>query len=379
MKDFFRKKNVLITGAAGTVGREVVRQLIDLDPLEIRLLDNNESELFTLGNKYQGTRRLILYLGDVRDEKKLLNITQGVDVIFHLAALKHVGLSEYNPFEAVQTNINGVKYLVQAAMANNVPRVIYTSSDKAVNPTNVMGTSKLMGERIITAANIVNANGRQIFSSVRFGNVLGSRGSVVPIFAEQIRRGQEVTVTDTRMTRFVMTVQEAAKMVLEAAIRACGGEVLVTKMPALRIADLAQAMISLMGPRIGRDPEKIAIKYVGARPGEKLYEELMTTEEVSRVKELPTMFAILPSLKAFYHKINYSYADELPERGKNPEILSLQAPMSVAEIKDYLTRFAILEGYLTANSPLSPDSGTPPPARKTAFTGIDHNFKFHSG
>jgi FlaA1/EpsC-like NDP-sugar epimerase len=304
MKDFFRQKIVLITGAAGTVGREVVRQLSDLDPLEIRLLDNNESELFTLGNKYQGTRRLILYLVDVRDEKKLLNITQGVDVIFHLAALKHVGLSEYNPFEAVQTNINGVKYLVQAAMANNVPRVIYTSSDKAVNPTNVMGTSKLMGERIITAANIVNANGRQIFSSVRFGNVLGSRGSVVPIFAEQIRRGQEVTVTDTRMTRFVMTVQEAAKMVLEAAIRACGGEVLVTKMPALRIADLAQAMISLMGPRIGRDPEKIAIKYVGARPGEKLYEELMTTEEVSRVKELPTMFAILPSLKAFYHKIN---------------------------------------------------------------------------
>jgi FlaA1/EpsC-like NDP-sugar epimerase len=181
------------------------------------------------------------------------------------------------------------------------------------------------------------------------------------------------------MTRFVMTVQEAAKMVLEAAIRACGGEVLVTKMPALRIADLAEAMISLMAPRLGLDSEKITIKYVGARPGEKLYEELMTTEEVSRVIELPTMFAIMPSLKAFYHKINYSYGDELPGRNKNPEILSLKAPMSVAEIKDYLMRFAILDEYLTSSCPLTAGYETPPLARGTAFSGINNNFKSHSG
>ena len=209
------------------------------------------------------------YLGDVRDPQKLINITKGVELIFHTAAFKHVSLSEYNPFDAVQTNITGVKNVVQAAMHNNVSRVIFTSSDKAVNPTNVMGTSKLMGERIITAANIVNNNGRQVFSSVRFGNVLGSRGSVVPIFAEQILRGEAVTITDERMTRFVMTIQEAAKLVLESAMLACGGEVLVTKMPVMRIIDLAQAMIDLLAPKAGRDPDEITFRYVGAMPGRK--------------------------------------------------------------------------------------------------------------
>ena len=198
-------------------------------------------------------------------------------------------------------------------MSNKVSRVIFTSSDKAVNPTNVMGTSKLMGERIITAANIVNNNGHQVFSSVRFGNVLGSRGSVVPIFAEQILGGEAVTITDAQMTRFVMTIQEAAKLVLEAAMLACGGEVLVTKMPVLRIIDLAKAMINLLAPETGLDPDKFPIRYIGAKPGEKLYEELMSQEEVSRTKELPNMFAILPAFRSFYQKIDYRYPDVLPD------------------------------------------------------------------
>ncbi|MFZ2446361.1 MAG: SDR family NAD(P)-dependent oxidoreductase [Syntrophobacteraceae bacterium] len=348
MNDFFRGKVVLVTGAAGTIGKELVRQLVGLDPGEIRLLDNNESELFFLSNEYQASKNVRCYQGDVRDAQKLLNVTKGAHVVFHLAALKHVILSEYNPFDVVQTNINGVKNLVQAAMANNVSRVIFTSSDKAVNPTNVMGTSKLMGERIVTAANIVNNNGPQVFSSVRFGNVLGSRGSVVPIFARQILRGEAVTITDARMSRFVMTIREAAKLVIESARLSCGGEVFVTKMPVIRIVDLARAMIELLAPRAGRDPDKVPIEFIGAKPGEKHYEELMSQEEVGRSSELPSMFVILPALRSFYHKIDYCYPHMLPDReDRHPYISSTQEPMPLQEIIAYLGNNGILDECLS--------------------------------
>jgi FlaA1/EpsC-like NDP-sugar epimerase len=369
MRDFYRGKVILITGAAGTVGKEIIRQLIGIDIAEIRLLDNNETELFHIGNQYQQTGKVTPYLGDVRDKQKLLNVTQGVDLIFHAAALKHVCLSEYNPFDAVQTNINGVKNIVQAAMSNKVPRVIFTSSDKAVNPTNVMGTSKLMGERIITAANIVNHNGHQVFSSVRFGNVLGSRGSVVPIFAAQILDGEAVTITDAQMTRFVMTIQEAAKLVLEAAMLACGGEVLVTKMPVLRILDLAKAMINLLVPEDGLDPDKMPIRYIGAKPGEKLYEELMSQEEVSRTKELPNMFAILPAFRSFYQKIDYRYPDVLPDvENQQPYISSSQPAMNIEEIEDYLERHRILEEFMPAKPHQRQSHRIPAARRKTELT-----------
>jgi FlaA1/EpsC-like NDP-sugar epimerase len=334
-------------------------------------MDNNESELFFLGNAYRNAGFVTSYLGDVRDPQKLLNITKGAEIIFHAAAFKHVTLSEYNPFDAVQTNITGVKNVVQAAMHNNVSRVIFTSSDKAVNPTNVMGTSKLMGERIITAANIVNNNGRQVFSSVRFGNVLGSRGSVVPIFAEQILRGEAITITDKRMTRFVMTIQEAAKLVLESAMLACGGEVLVTKMPVMGITDLARAMIDLLAPQAGRDPDKITFRYVGATPGEKLYEELMSQEETSRVKELPTMFAILPALRAFYHIIDYRYPVELPAgENQTPYISSLQEAATVTEIKEYLTRHGVLDDFIVPKPYRKrPDHPTAKTIRRSASPG----------
>jgi FlaA1/EpsC-like NDP-sugar epimerase len=350
MRNFYRDNTILVTGAAGTVGQELVRQLVELGPREIRLIDNNESELFFLGKQYHNTGLVTSYLGDVRDSQKLVNITKGVGLIFHTAAFKHVSLSEYNPFDAVQTNITGVKNVVQAAMQNDVSRVIFTSSDKAVNPTNVMGTTKLMGERIITAANIVNNNGHQVFSSVRFGNVLASRGSVVPIFAEQIMRGDPVTITDERMTRFVMTIQAAAKLVLEGAMLACGGEILVTKMPVMRIIDLAQAMIEILAPLSGLYPGETTFKTIGAMPGEKLYEELMTSEEVGRMLELPTMFAIPPALRAFYHKIDYSYREILVKAAKRqPYISSLEIPMSVEEIKSYLAHSGILDKFIPVN------------------------------
>jgi len=349
MDNFFHNKVILITGAAGTIGKELTRQIIAFEPAEIRLLDNNETELYLLGERYRGNGKVTAYLGDVRDECKLSNLGAGVDVVFHTAAFKHVSLSEYNPFEAVQTNIIGVKNVIQMALVNRIPRVVFTSSDKAVNPTNVMGTSKLMGERLMTAANIAHYDGRQIFSSVRFGNVIGSNGSVVPIFASQVLKGGPVTVTDKRMTRFVMTIEEAVRLVLKASTLACGGEVFITKMPVMRIVDLAQAMIDLLAPIGNYEAHQIPIKFIGAKPGEKLYEELMCAEEVPRARDLPSMYVILPALGALYGKIQYDYQEMLPaSKNLNPYNSSLETPMTLEEIKQYLKDSGSLMEYLAS-------------------------------
>ncbi|MBI4698014.1 MAG: SDR family NAD(P)-dependent oxidoreductase [Nitrospirae bacterium] len=227
MKKFYRNKKILITGAAGTVGREIARQVSSFGPAELRLMDNNESEMFFLMEEYKN-KNTYCFLGDIRDRDKLEKLSKDIDIIIHSAAFKHVILSEYNPFDVVQTNIIGVENVIKAATACNVKRLLFTSSDKAVNPTNVMGTSKLMGERLITAANALIKDSKTIFSSTRFGNVLGSRGSVVPLFMKQIRNGGPVTITDKKMTRFVMTIEEAARSVLQSVPIAKGGEVVVT-------------------------------------------------------------------------------------------------------------------------------------------------------
>jgi FlaA1/EpsC-like NDP-sugar epimerase len=347
MYDFFLNKVVLVTGAAGSVGQELVRQLLHMNPAEVRALDNNETELFFLGERYQETHGLSVHLGDVRDARKLEDVCIGVDIIFHAAAFKHVGLSEYNPFDAVQTNILGVKNVIQAAMRQGVGRVIFTSSDKAVNPTNVMGTTKLLGERLITAANMATPHSDRRFSSVRFGNIMASRGSVIPIFAEQIRRGGPVTITDPDMTRFFMTNEEAVKLVLEACVMSCGGEVFVTKMPVMRIPDLAQAMIALLAPAYGIDSQKIPTRFVGIRSGEKLYEELLTAEEMSRALETERMFAILPSFQGFSKKVHYGYRGRVERASLQKQYASSQEPpLTVQEIKSLLSTNNILEGLV---------------------------------
>ena len=208
-------KRVLITGVCGTVGRELFRQVHACNPDYILGLDNNESELFFLDEEFRGNPSIHFQLGDVRDRDKLTEAMRGIDVVLHTAALKHVNLCEISPREAIQTNILGVQNVIDAANANQVERVLFTSSDKAVNPTNVMGTSKLMGERLMTAANAHRRGIGPIFASTRFGNVLGSRGSVIPLFQRQIQQGGPITLTDPEMTRFIMTLREAVRLVME--------------------------------------------------------------------------------------------------------------------------------------------------------------------
>lgn len=339
VREFYAGKQVLITGAAGTVGRAVAGLLSTFGPAELRLMDNSESEMFFLMEECGKDARCLL--GDVRDGDKLRNLSEDIDITVHCAAFKHVTLSEYSPFDAVQTNIIGVENVIRAAKACGVKHVLFTSSDKAVNPTSVMGTSKLMGEKLITAANASRANGGPVFSSTRFGNVIGSRGSVVPLFMKQIKGGGPVTLTDHRMTRFIMTPEEAAALVASSASMARGGEVFVTKMPVVRILDLAVVMIELLAPRCGRDPRDIRIEEVGAKPGEKLYEELMSEEEARRSVETQEMFIIKPAFRSVYPAIDFDYAGSRPAEGRY--VSGRQRPLEKNALKRYLAENAVLE------------------------------------
>ncbi len=339
MFSYLNNKSILVTGACGTVGSELVRQLLHdarFRPRNVIGIDNNESQLFFEDQKYLHDDRARFYIADVRDRDELTRKMSTVDIVFHCAALKHVILCERSPEQAVQTNIEGVQNVIAAASANSVEKVIFTSSDKAVNPTNVMGTSKLMGERLMTAANSHKRPKGSIFASTRFGNVLGSNGSVLPIFHNQIAEGAPVTLTHHDMSRFVMTVEEAVRLVINSALLAKGGEVFITKMPVLRIQDLARAMIEELAPIYGRHPSDVPVTIIGVKPGEKLYEELMSAEETRRAIELPHYFVVLPAFRGVYDDIHYEYGREMVSHVTDPYISANRPAMSVPDIRKML-------------------------------------------
>lgn len=335
-------KTVLITGVCGTVGRELLRQVVALAPSEIIGIDNNESETFFLREEYAAQPACHFYVGDIRDRETVMEKTRGADIVLHAAALKHVFLCEQSPRDAVRTNINGTQNVIDAAIAHGAQRVLLTSSDKAVNPTNVMGTSKLMAERLMSAANAARRSDGPIFASTRFGNVLGSRGSVIPLFERQIAAGGPVTVTDEGMTRFIMTLEQAVRLVIGSAFLARGGEVFVTKMPVLRIADLAQTMIEALAPRFGHSPGGVPVEIIGSRPGEKLYEELLNDEETRRTVETDDYFIILPALQPQYESVEYAYRGMYDHAVERPYNSALEAPMSRDEVRAYLRRHGLL-------------------------------------
>lgn len=351
----FKDKRILVTGACGTVGSELINQLLNRAgeiPSEIVALDNNESSLFFLDQKYTSDSRINTAITDIRDLDSLKRKMEGIDIVFHTAALKHVILSERSPEQAVQTNILGVQNVIEAANHNNVGRVIFTSSDKAVNPTNVMGTSKLMGERLMTAANSNRRNSDTIFSSTRFGNVLGSNGSVLQIFREQIRSGGPVTLTHRQMTRFVMSIQESVEVLINSVYHAKGGEILITKMPVVRIIDLAHVLINELAPQYGYCPQNVDLEIIGSKPGEKLYEELMSDEEMTRALELKDYFSVLPAFRGLYHDIDYSYENVVCEKVYKPYRSSEEQILDLNEVRTLLFQYGLLgeETFPTTNS-----------------------------
>ena len=339
-----KSQRILVTGACGTIGRELIRQLLDdYQVKELVALDNNESALFFLEEELSKYPQAAFFLADVRDRDKLSRRMNGIDLVFHAAAFKHITFCERSPFEAVQTNILGVQNVIYAAIENKVKRVIFTSSDKAVNPTNVMGTSKLMGERLITAANCNLRGEGPNFTSTRFGNVLGSRGSVMPVFREQIRRGGPVTLTHPSMTRFIMSTTEAVQLLIDSSRYACGGEVFVTKMPVVRIQDLAEIMIQELAPVYRLKAEDIRIETIGVKPGEKMYEELINIEETRRSWELTRYFVVLPAFTEMYREIVFEYEDLQSKEVTKAYHSGNETPLSKTQLAAFLKENNLLQ------------------------------------
>jgi FlaA1/EpsC-like NDP-sugar epimerase len=295
MEKVFKGKSILVTGGTGSIGSELVRRLLKFEPAVVRVFSNDENAQFELEQElkdYGSTLRFLV--GDVRDKERLQRATECIEIVFHAAALKHVPLCEYNPFEAIKTNVIGTQNLLEVAINENVDKVITISTDKAVNPANVMGATKLLAERLTIAANYYRGLKRTVFSCVRFGNVLASRGSVVQTFEKQIRNCGPVTLTDPQMIRFVMSMDRAVDLVLKAAQMAKGEETFIFKMPALHIKDLAEVMIEKLAPKYGYQPKDIQTRLIGKRRGEKMYEELMTEEEALNAYETEDMLLVLP-------------------------------------------------------------------------------------
>ncbi|KAB7519455.1 SDR family NAD(P)-dependent oxidoreductase [Halosegnis rubeus] len=287
------ESNVMVTGGAGSVGQMLVKRLLDADANIVRILDNNEPNLSELRSQLDDDRCRFL-AGDVREKERLDRAMQGIDYVIHAAAMKHVDISEYNPFEAIKTNVMGLQNVVDAAIDSSVERLVFTSSDKAVNPANTMGTTKLLGEKLVTAGNKYAGRSDLRLASVRFGNVIGSSQSVVPLFRRQIVKGGPVTLTDDRMTRFFLTTNEMANLVLGALRHTKGGEVFLHDMAAMRITDLAKVMIEELAPAYGHDSDEINVEIVGRRIGETLHEEVVTEREALRTLEKDSLYAVPP-------------------------------------------------------------------------------------
>jgi len=324
-------RRVLVTGGSGTIGARLVEKLLESEAAVVRVFGRDETKQFYQRQRLGSRPDLRFLVGDIRDRDRLLRATEGIDVVFHCAALKHVESSEYNPFEATQTNINGTQNVIDACLAVGVETMILTSSDKAANPTSVMGASKLVAEKLVTAANNYRGTHETTFASVRFGNVLGSRGSALELFARQVEAGGPVTVTDPSMTRFVMTTDRAVELALKAASLARGGEVFVFKMPVATLADLVAATIDVVAARSGQDPASIATSSISPRPGEKAYEELMTEEESTRARDIGEMYAVLPAIEA--HADVLAAYEDAPRSPIGAYRSDASTPLSAAEVR----------------------------------------------
>lgn len=301
MSGFFTDKKVLIIGGTGTIGRSLLKTILLDHPNVVRIFSRDEHKQFELQQQMSEYANIRYLIGDIRDAARVQRAMQDIDYVFHTAAMKHVPACEYNPFEAVQTNVIGTQNVIQASLNAGVKKTVFTSTDKAISPTNTYGASKLMAERLISSAQNQTGPKEALFAAVRFGNVMGSRGSVIPLFKWQIRQKGCITVTDLAMSRFMMTLQQATDLTIQAMKLAQGGEIFVLKMPVIRLKDLAEVVMEETAQQLELDLNYIAIKEIGIRPGEKMFEELMTDEEALHAMELPEMF-IIPN--SFLNKKN---------------------------------------------------------------------------
>lgn len=299
----FAGKILAITGGTGSFGNAVLRRFIESDIAEIRIFSRDEKKQDDMRRRYHSSK-LKFYLGDVRDERSLDRMFRGVDYCFHAAALKQVPSCEFHPMEAVRTNVLGTENVLKTAVAVGVQRVVCLSTDKAVYPINAMGISKAMMEKVMVAASRNLEGTHSVLCCTRYGNVMASRGSVIPLFVEQILSGRAITITDPNMTRFMMTLEDAVELVLYAFINGGNGDIFVQKAPATTIGTLALALGEVL------DRPNQEIKVIGTRHGEKLYEALLSREEMAAAQDLGGYYRIPPDLR----DLNYGKFVEEGER-----------------------------------------------------------------
>lgn len=286
----FNQKKLLITGGTGSFGNAVLSRFLDTDIQEIRIFSRDEKKQDDMRKRYANPK-LKFYIGDVRDYNSILNATRGVDYIFHAAALKQVPSCEFHPMEAVKTNVIGTENVLEAAIQNEVKRVVCLSTDKAVYPINAMGISKAMMEKVMVAKSRNVDPEKTVICGTRYGNVMASRGSVIPLFVDQIRAGKPLTITDPNMTRFMMTLADAVDLVLYAFEYGDNGDLFVQKAPAATIETLARSLTDILGK-----PEH-PINTIGTRHGEKLFEALLSREEIACAEDRGGYYRVPPDLR----------------------------------------------------------------------------------
>lgn len=299
----FDSKTLLITGGTGSFGNATLQRFLDTEIAEVRVFSRDEKKQDDLRKKFQN-EKLKFYIGDVRDPGSVLNAMRGVDYVFHAAALKQVPSCEFHPLEAVKTNVLGTENVLEAAIACGVQRVVCLSTDKAVYPINAMGISKAMMEKVMVAKSRNLDNTGTVICGTRYGNVMASRGSVIPLFIDQLQAGKPLTITDPEMTRFMMTLADAVELVLYAFEHGTNGDIFVQKAPAATIDTLAQALLRL----IGAPDHPIAV--IGTRHGEKLFETLLSREEMAYAEDRGGYYRIPPDLR----DLNYGKFVEQGER-----------------------------------------------------------------
>jgi len=286
--EYFKDKKILVTGGTGSFGHQIIAELVKFKPRKIVIFSNDEKQQYDTQNEFEEYKNLLEFIfGDIKEYPRISEAMKNINIVYHAAALKHVPMTEFHPFEAVKTNIIGAENVRQAAIENNVDMVVTISTDKAVKPINVMGMTKAIQERIM----LNPANGKWLtkFVCVRYGNVIGSRGSVIPFFKERIKKGRFLPMTSQGMTRFLLRLEEAIGLVFKATIEGETGQLFVKKMPACYIIDLAKAMAKAITGK-----EDYPIKEVGIRPGEKIHEILVSEEEMRRVVETENHYVIYP-------------------------------------------------------------------------------------
>lgn len=335
----FKNKTLLITGGTGSFGQAVLNRFLATDVDEIRIFSRDEKKQEEIRLKYNN-KKLKFYLGDVRSYESLLQSTKGVDYVFHAAALKQVPSCEFYPMEAVRTNINGTENVMNAATANGVKRLIILSTDKAVYPINAMGISKAMAEKLMTAKARSQSIHETILCATRYGNVMASRGSVIPLFVSQIKSGKSITVTDPNMTRFLMSLEESVNLVLHAFQHGAQGDIFVQKSPSATVADLAQSLKEIFN-------HTGVINIIGTRHGEKLYESLISREEMSKAVDMGNYYRI-PSDNRTLNYAQYFSEGEAKLSDMHDYTSHNTTKLSVTEIKNILLSLDYIKGELNA-------------------------------